>query len=202
MSEDIILIVDNSASVSQYSEQYIRVINSLIQDNPNTNITCVVFNDRVRYLCTCTNTNSITKSISADDIKPAGMLALYDCVSGIIHRMLSFYEKTKKKRPLVVILTNDVDTASKRLTIKQAFLQIAMAKVQGWKFVFFGCTRESVRIGRLLGCNVCVLYDKTDKSFNTIPYFLSECHKQIISEDFDSDIREIKDVEKKTAVDE
>lgn len=200
---DIILILDNSASILQYAEQYVNTINSIISTqkelSPNTNLTCATFNEHIKYLCVAKPISAIGE-VKLSDLNPSGLTAMYDCVSSVISNMLAFFEKTRRVPPLVIILTDGDDTISKRLTVRQLAIQIALAKQQGWKFVFLGCTQRSVEIGWKIGCNVCVFYSTTEKSFNVIPKLLLEIRQNGVSKDSAVDIRNIEDALSKMSI--
>lgn len=202
---DVIFIIDNSYSVLQYHEQYLKTINSLIQIqknvNPNSLITCILFNEHINYVHIGKPIKDVP-DITLKQLESTGMTAFFDCVGSILVNISMFFEKTERNSPLVVILTDGVDTCSKRLNIKHVAFQIAKTKLEGWKFIYFGCTEESVKVGKLIGCNVNAFYNTTEQSFKNIPLLLSQIQQENIARDADFDIRQLENSMATMSVDE
>lgn len=191
---DIILIVDNSYSVLQYTEQYLKTINTIIDSqrelDPNSRLFLSFFNEHVHVLHVAKPLYSV-KPVTFEELAPKNLTAMYDSLNYILDQHNVFFEKTNRKPPLVVILTDGEDTCSMKVKLERLALQIAMYKTYGWKFIFLGCTEKSVYIGKQLGCNVNIVYNTTERSFNTIPLVLYELRRQNVAKDADFDIRDL-----------
>ena len=197
MSNSIIFIIDNSSSVQPYLNSYVSAINGIVtlqkKENPDTLLTCATFNDAINYLCINKSIREINREVSADDIRPTGLTAFYDNVSAILRNTSEFFSNNKQKAPLVIILTDGDDTSSRHLTEKQTMLQVQMCKAKGWKFIFLGVTETSIKLGRYLGFDVCILYNTKENSFKDIPEAVSHFIKNKNDGHVDVDIRDLTD---------
>jgi hypothetical protein len=192
----IIFIIDSSDSVNNHVENYVKTINSIIDEqkqlNPDLLITIAFFNQTLRYR----DINSPIKNINhvtIQDINPQWTTSLYDNVSIILHNMSKFYNVNDQKPPVVVILTDGEDTSSHRLELKHLVLQIGLSKIKGWKYVFLGTDDKSMSIGEEIGSNICIRYNQNEKSFSSIPKLLTKIIREKIyeNENVDFDLRNI-----------
>jgi hypothetical protein len=192
----IIFIIDSSESVNNYVENYVKTINSIIDEqkklNPDLLTTIAFFNQTLRYRdinCPIKNINHITNQ----DINPQWTTSLYDNVSIILHNMSKFYDVNDQIPPVVVILTDGEDTSSHRLELKHLVLQIGFTKLKGWKYVFLGTDEKSMTVGKEIGANICIRYNQNENSFSNIPKLLAEVIKEKIyeNENINFDIRSL-----------
>jgi uncharacterized protein YegL len=191
---NIVFIIDKSASVQPYIEPYVNAINGFIKNvDPNSHLTTITFNNSINFLCLNLPLSQLDRPLNSEDINPSGPTAFYDCIVSAINRLHTFYVKTTQNPPIVIILTDGEDTCSKLITKTQVALQIAIAKKYGWQFIFLGVTENSMNIGREIGCNVCIIYNTTEKSFSEIPNVLSMLIKARNIPNLDLDIRDLSD---------
>lgn len=197
MTDNLIFIVDSSSSVQAYAQPYVNALNEIVQIqkriNPNTSLTCALFNERIQYLCVNHPIRDLSDGISMQNFTPMGLTAFYDNVSVIIHNLLKFYKNNNQTGPTVVILTDGEDTCSNRISPKRAALQIAMAKARGWQFIYLGVNENSLRIGRELGFNTCILYSCSSQGFSKIPEIMSLLLPKRRVPNVDVDIRDLTD---------
>lgn len=198
MTNSIIFIIDNSHSIQPYINSYTHAINGIIKiqknENPNSVLSCVTFNDNIKYLCLNKPIRDIEREVDPEDIRPTGLTAFYDNVSAILRNMCDFYNKNIQDPPVVIILTDGDDTSSKHLTEKQTMLQVQTCKAYGWKFIFLGVSESSIKIGKYLGFDTCILYNTKENSFNDIPHTVSHFIKNTNKEHIDVDIRDLSDL--------
>lgn len=197
MSENLIFIIDRSSSVQPYALAYLETIDSIVQAQKNTNpktlLTCALFNESIHYVCVNVPLSNLNQLMNINDLKPCGMTAFYDNVSAIIRKLMGFFSLNRQKAPTVIILTDGDDTCSKIVSLKQTALQISMAKAKGWQFIYLGITENSVRIGRELGCNTCILYTCSENGFAKIPATVAKLLDKKQIPDTNIDISDLSD---------
>ena len=154
-------------------------------------LTCATFNDNINYLCINKLIGEINQEV---DIRATGLTAFYDNVSAILRNMSAFFNNNKQRPPFVIILTDGDDTSSKHLKEQQTMLQVQMCKAKGWKFIFLGITETSIKLGKYLGFDVCILYNTKENSFKDIPETVSHFIKNNNKGHVDIDIRDLTDV--------
>jgi len=197
MSDHIIFIIDNSSSVSLYEKQYLETVNNIIQTqkyfNPKSLLSCILFNDYIQYLYINLPINKFENPININDLRPQGLTAFYDNISIIISKLLDLHktqQNDRKTPPLVIILTDGEDTCSKS-TKEQTSLQIHLAKKEGWQFIYLGVNEKSMRVGREIGCNTCIMYSCSLKGFPKVPEIMNKLLKNKIVPVLDIDISDL-----------
>lgn len=192
--QNIIFIIDNSISTYGYAKQYIQAINGIINFqkniNPNTSLSLITFNNSIDYIYVNANINSV-EPIDIKKLNPSGCTAFYDNFIAIINTLKKFYDKNLSNPPIVIILTDGVDNYSKKTREEHVLLQINLTKAYGWKFVYLGTTEKSVKIGRNIGCNACVLYKTSEKSFTELSRVVGGLLNDKVKNDIDIDIRHL-----------
>jgi len=192
--QNIIFIIDNSISTYGYAKQYIEAINGIINFqkniNPNTSLSLITFNNSIDYIYVNANINSV-EPINIKKLNPSGCTAFYDNFIAIINTLKKFYDKNLSNPPIVIILTDGVDNYSKKTHEEHVLLQINLTKAYGWKFVYLGTNEKSVKIGRNIGCNACVLYETSEKSFTELSRVVGGLLNDKVKNDIDIDIRHL-----------
>jgi len=193
---NVILVIDTSHSVLQYVTPYLQTINTIIEIqkkiNPENLLSVVTFSNRIDYLCLNKPVKNITSPISVQDLNIQGNTALYDSVVAILGNLHKFHDKTKMRTETqVIILTDGLDTCSRFTQPKHLAFQIAKSQALGWKFTFLGTTEDSMNLGRILGCNVCVLYNTIESSFNRIGNVVEDLLQARIPSNVDVDLRDL-----------
>jgi uncharacterized protein YegL len=190
--QNIIFIVDNSLSTEYYSKEYTNAINGIIlyqkNINPNSSLSLITFNDNINYIYVNTNINYVD-NIDVKKLKPSGCTAFYDNFVDIINTLKKFNNFCSP--PMVIILTDGEDNCSKKVNEHQVWVQVNIAKSHGWKFVYLGTSENSVKIGRNIGCNACILYETTEKSFTEIINVVGRLLNDKVKDDIDIDIRDL-----------
>lgn len=201
MTSNIVFIVDNSSSVNNYVQQYTETINRILETqrtiDPNTLLSFITFNQEIDYQYINQPLGTINTPFN---IKPNGITALYDNISTIIARLKNFSTITHSKPPLVIIITDGEDTASRFADKSHVYFQITMMQRFGWKFVFLGTTEEAVNIGKDMGCNVCILYTTNDRSFAEIVHVIGELLRHGVQHNEDIDIQMLTDMMMNTKI--
>lgn len=198
MTQNLVFIIDRSASVQLYTKNYTEAINGILQAqkriNPNTMLTCALFNDFISYICLNKPLKAFERPVKEDDINPSGMTAFHDNVSTIVNNLMIFYQDYPHiSPPIAIILTDGEDTSSRLFVEKHTAMHINAAKQKGWQFIYLGVTQTSMRLGRFLGCNACVLYNTTQRSFEEIPKVIERLLSERQVPNVDIDIRSITD---------
>lgn len=187
----IILIIDTSYSINHILDNYFKSINSIIDEqlsiNKFTKYSIITFNDEQKILCINEQIGISKRRLSRDDLKPNGFTRLYDSVSSILVHFDKFYEKNSES-PTVIILTDGDDTASKKISLSQLYLQIARNKQKGWKFIYLGITEKSLKIGREIGANITILYNTSHESFSFLPQLMKDIFIKNIGENENTEI--------------
>lgn len=187
---NIILFVDTSGSIANFKQNYtqavLNIIEKLKQINSDIFLTLVLFNENAQTLCLH---QPIRTCDFLKEIVPNGNTALYDCVSVTLNKMKKYYDKTFIEPPIVIILTDGDDSCSKLTNERLLALEINMLKAYGWKFVYLGIEEKAVILGRQMGCNVCVLYDTSVKSLESIGQIIYEIVENKVRIDIDIDLR-------------
>jgi hypothetical protein len=161
----ILFIIDNSYSITHYLDYYVDTVNGILKSQyelcKDSKVTIVTFNEYPFFLYVnedISKVNPINKGI----IKPNVSTSLYDCVTYILDSL------EKSTIDLVIILTDGQDTASLDKTKEDLGKSISRYKKKGSKFIFIGNSEDSVKEGKEIGCNTCILYSTTQNSFSSI----------------------------------
>lgn len=148
--QDIIMIVDESASMSSMGLEPLQAINYFIKEQQdcisgdNSNFTLWKFNNRVSLSID----NQPLKNIKAfTNFKPQGLTALNDAIGMAIHNNSS-------ENVVCVIVTDGYENASKIYSHTDIKNQI-MNKEQNnnWKFIYLGANQDAFKIGQNIGLN-------------------------------------------------
>jgi len=197
MTDNLILLIDRSASVKAYADLYLQTINGIIEaqkyTRPDSTLTCVFFNETIEYSCINFPVKNIDRPLEMSELKPSGLTAFYDNVSAVLHNLHRFHQKNQQKPPVVIVLTDGEDTSSRLINEHQMALKIAMLKAFAWQFVYMGVSENSVRIGRDLGFNTCIQYSCSQASFSRIPEIIAKLLSDRVMPAVDIDISDISD---------
>jgi hypothetical protein len=169
MFRNVILILDESGSMSDLSDNIIDMVNDFIHDqqqkNPSAVLSLYLFN---------TVTRPIYQSINIQNVPlfanylPHGPTALYDTVGNII----AHYQHATNA--MIFIITDGQDNASYIYTQRNiSHLVSAMQREKGWKFVFFGADNEIVETGQNIGMDMCYAFDATPDGIDELSQQMS-----------------------------
>uniref|UniRef100_A0A6C0EKM3 VWFA domain-containing protein n=1 Tax=viral metagenome TaxID=1070528 RepID=A0A6C0EKM3_9ZZZZ len=194
MSHEVLFIVDTSYSVKSYIKPYVDAINGIVgiqkQLAPDSLLTFVTFNKSHKFLCTREKVTSIPE-ITPEQLNCDGLTALYDCVVRILGRSMKFRNVIQSMPPVCIILTDGEDNSSRYVSDGLCATQIALAKSVGYYFIFLGTTKKSVRIGKQLGCQSCILYQPTQSSFEKVVFSIRKMFQNPASVDRELDLRDL-----------
>ena len=190
----VLFIVDNSYSTNKYLKLYLDAVNGIINLQkklyPQSLLTFATFNIKYNFHCVRKEISTLTRDMNSDDFKCDGITALYDCVTIILNNTIKFHNEIQTGPSLCIILTDGEDNASRKTNMRQCALQIAIAKSQGYKFIFLGTTEKSVEIGKRMGCEITILYEPSKKSLDNVLDIFTEL-LQHPNQKIDLDLREI-----------
>ncbi len=186
-----LFLVDNSFSVLNYHRSYTAMVKNIIQilktHSPQTLLSVALFNDQLEVLFQDKQASTVDTNF-CDSLRIAGSTALYDSLNVVLTKV-----PESDQGGLIIILTDGEDTRSK---LQPHFLarKVDSFKQKGYKFIFLGTTPQSMFIGKNIGCNVCILYDTTEKSFQSVVKVLEPIISNKVQHDGDVDVREITDI--------
>jgi len=170
MSQNIILILDESGSMCDLTENTLGMVNNFINDqknkNPNAILSLFLFNNNMREIYKSVNIQNVPKFT---DYHPGGPTALYDTVGNII------VEHSYKYNVTMLIVTDGEDNSSRLYTQGNvANFVNSLQKERGWQFLFFGANREITQIGQNIGMNVCQTFDATPNGIDELSQQMSD----------------------------
>jgi uncharacterized protein with von Willebrand factor type A (vWA) domain len=172
MFHSVILILDESGSMSDLKENTVKMVNDFISNQRDKNPTAVLS----LYLFNST-TRSIYQSINIQNVPfftnyfPHGPTALYDAVGDII----AHYQHATNAT--VFIITDGQDNASHLYSEKNiAHLVTAMRKEKGWQFIFFGADDDITQMGQHMCMDTCYTFNATPDGIDE----LSQCMSSLV----------------------
>lgn len=162
---DIVLLLDESLSMSEYTKYYIKGINILINEqkqiNPELSLTLIKFNEKISVLCHNTKLKSIPE-ITNEHYKPDKATALYDAIgAGILSKL---EDKTNTNRVIMIIVTDGEDNCSQKFKEKEIAEKIKELTNKGWLFLYLGVGTNVINKGKELGIKNCVTYSQSESS--------------------------------------
>ena len=147
---DLVFVLDKSGSMHNAVEDTIGGFNSFIQkekdQNPNTLVTLVLFDDEYKVLYTRKPIAEVDE-LTRREYFPSGCTALLDAVGHTINSL----DKEISNKVMFVITTDGLENASRKFTKEQVKELIAG---HDWEFLFIGADidayaeAESIGIGR------------------------------------------------------
>lgn len=144
----IICILDRSASMGPLKNEVISGFNDFISEQQKVkgkaSVTLALFNSSTSVTIKKEDLKNI-KKLTSDDYVPSGMTAMYDAIGQTLD---SF---KKKKKAIVLIMTDGHENASGEYTSEQVRELIKSQKKAGWQFNFMGANIDAWDVGCNLG---------------------------------------------------
>lgn len=161
MCHDIVMIIDESGSMSMVENEVIEAINNFIQNQKNTledNSTFSLwkFNNKITHLVD----DIVLKDVKTfREFTPHGTTALMDAIGKAIDK-----KKTKKNHDNVicVILTDGLENSSCSYSRANILSMIReMETYHNWKFIYLGANQDAFAVGSNYGISParCVSFD-------------------------------------------
>lgn len=154
ISQDIIVILDESGSMASMGEEPKQAINSFIKEQQKT------LNDEATFSLWKFNTK-VTKVIDDEklsqvneftEFNPYGMTALLDAIGEAITTKRN---KEKNHNVICVVLTDGVENSSKKYKSDDIRrLTKEMEEEFNWKFLYLGANQDSFNVGEGYGMNL------------------------------------------------
>ena len=149
--QDIIVIMDESGSMSSLGSEPLEAVNTFINtqknsiENDNSTFTLWKFNTDI----TLTIDNEPLQSVEPfTDFVPQGMTALYDAIGNAIDK------KNDIDNVICVIVTDGLENASQEYTKKVIKNKITEKETKNkWKFIYLGANQDVFKEGGNIGLN-------------------------------------------------
>lgn len=167
---DIIFLLDESISMSNYSKNYINIINSFIKTQKtikdNSIFTLVKFNTYVKTLCLNSYVDTLPE-FTDEHYSPDGTTSLYDAIGYAMHLK---YSDILKNKAIMFILTDGQDNNSSKYNILDINNQIKYLKNIGWDFIYIATGQNAFEFGKRIGIDSdkCIYYSESTNSISKI----------------------------------
>jgi hypothetical protein len=152
----ITVILDKSGSMKAIEAATLSGLNEFIEAQLRagtpTRWTLTLFDTRVTAAFTGIPGEEL-QPLTRADYRPSGMTALHDAVALTLREMERQIEAgvIEHEGVVVVILTDGLENASSRYTMRDVAGLITRAEDRGWQFIFLGADQDSWAVGRGLG---------------------------------------------------
>lgn len=159
---DLRILVDRSGSMQHIMLSTLSGLNEFIDSQKllptadKTTVTLHTFDDMYATPISKTPLHDFP-TITAMDISPRGMTALYDAIGYMFAEM-------PMTPSIVVIVTDGEENASKEFTKNQVMEQITERRRLGWTFIFLAANQDAIASGVSIG-----IPRATACTFNTTP---------------------------------
>ena len=167
---DIILILDESSSMSVHSKSYIQGVNAFIstqkQLNPMANFSFIKFSTIVNTLCIDSKMHTLPE-FTIKHYEPWGVTSLYDAIGHGINLKYTNTD-TPNTNVIMIIITDGEDNNSFNYTIETITERIKNLKKYGWEFVFIAANQNATRVGTKMGINTCLTYNASPHSISQV----------------------------------
>jgi uncharacterized protein YegL len=164
---DIVFLLDESTSMINHTNSYIKCINKLInsqkQINPYSNFSLIKFSSTINTFCIDTKINTL-QEFKSYNYNPSGSTSLYDAIGYIIN----IKHINKIKPVIVIILTDGIDNSSIQYNIDSIKQYISYVIIRGWTFVYIATNQNAKIIGQQLGIETCLTYNETEQSIDKV----------------------------------
>ena len=152
----ITVILDKSGSMKAIQDATLSGLNEFIDEQLRagtpTRWTLTLFDTRVTAAFVNIPGEEL-QPLTRADYEPGGMTALHDAVALTLREMERRIEAEAiaHEGVAVVILTDGLENASSRYTMRDVADLITRAEDRGWQFIFLGADQNSWAVGRGLG---------------------------------------------------
>lgn len=161
VTQDLIVILDNSGSMSSMGKEPLEALNGFIAEQQvsggESTFSLWMFDSNVRIIIDDVPLSDI-KPIT--EYKPQNMTALNDAIGKAIMTKLA---KTKNDNVVCLVITDGLENSSSMYTKKAIRDMIETCEKQkNWKFIFMGANQDVFQEGSAMGFNMnrCATYDQ------------------------------------------
>jgi hypothetical protein len=150
ITNDIIMVIDESGSMERMGSEPVKAINSFISDQKNicdrSTFTLWKFNSKATKVLD----NIPMKDVPEfTDYKPDMMTALNDAICDAINTKLAH---SNNRNAICVILTDGIENASTKYESKDTNKIIETAKKEyNWTFIYLAANQDSFNVGTSMG---------------------------------------------------
>jgi Mg-chelatase subunit ChlD len=164
---EIVIILDESGSMLNWGDGVVNGYKKFLDMQENskkiTYITLILFNDDVRQVITRKSIEE-AKNISYN---PEGCTSLYDAIALAIRNVsetqMNLNTFDKAGEVVFAIITDGEDNVSKiPPEVLKELIEIKK-KINNWKFVFLGASKEVCKQGEILGIDASLNFDFGEK---------------------------------------
>jgi hypothetical protein len=148
---DVSVLLDRSGSMQGLEGDVVGGINRFFADQRNGEGECTVTlaqfdsDDPYEVLAAAQPIDQVA-DLTIDQYRPRGATPLLDAIGALLddaQRRLGDGPANGTVDPVVVVFTDGLENASRRLTRSQLFERIEALKATGWTFVFLGANQDA-----------------------------------------------------------
>lgn len=150
---ELVFVMDMSGSMQGLESDTIGGFNSLVEKQKRESGECLVstvfFNHVSKVLYDRVEIQNI-KAMTINDYIPNGSTALIDALSDAIRHISKVHKYIRKedipKKTMFVVITDGMENASHRHTLKSLKQLISLKQESGWEFLFIGANIDAIDV--------------------------------------------------------
>ena len=162
------VVVDRSGSMASMQSELVEGLNVFMEEQRKVGpakVTVMEFDNTVDTVLDSVDLDQVPK-FGEEHFRPRGMTALLDGIGTMIETMESRVPPGKLEgsaAPVIVILTDGQENASRTFNRKRIFDAITQKKALGWKITFMGANQDAIAVGESFGVDggSCITYAAT-----------------------------------------
>ncbi|MDR0831710.1 MAG: VWA domain-containing protein [Bacillales bacterium] len=196
---ELVFILDKSGSMMKLRKETIKGYNGLLRkqkaEKGEARITTVLFNHAYEVIHERVDIKK-AKLLTYDDYQPYGSTALLDALGKTItsnYRQISnTAEEDRPEKTLIVIITDGLENASQKYTLRRVTNLITKIKQFSVDFLFLGANIDAIKEGMKIGINdnyCCCCALETDFCENVSEVVSDFRINKEISEDWDKKLK-------------
>lgn len=155
---ELVFVIDMSGSMAGLESDTVGGFNALVEKQKREAGRCLVstvlFNDRSKVLYDRCDLNRI-RPMRSDDYTPNNSTALIDSLSDAIRHISKVHtyirEEDIPKKTMFVVITDGMENASHKYSLKSLKELIAIKQKSGWEFLFIGANIDAIEVARDFG---------------------------------------------------
>jgi uncharacterized protein YegL len=157
---DVIVVLDESGSMSTMGNEPIQAMNALIKKQQeqaeDSKFSLYTFNEEIRKVYVDVPLSEMKDYTS---YSPAGMTALFDCIGEAIDDKM---KTDRKMNTVLIIITDGQDNSSKKFKIDEIKEKTKTQQEKyNWQILFLAANQDAFAGGASLGISKCSPYDQT-----------------------------------------